>query len=114
MDRQLPQVAASDALILASSGSGWLLDVREQPEWDRGHSPLATLVPMTQLQDRIGELPGDRRLLVICHSGRRSATVVGALVGAGYDAVNVAGGMLAWDAAGGDLVAVGPETPRVD
>lgn len=75
-----------------------LLDVREVDEWAAGHAPDAIHLPLSQLHpDR---LPPAKRLLVICRSGNRSGRAVAALVGAGYDALNVAGGMNAWIAAG--------------
>lgn len=77
-----------------------LLDVRNPDEWMMGHAPDAVLVPLGELGDRHTELPRDRRIAVICRSGGRSARAVEALVGAGYDAVNVAGGMRAWADAG--------------
>ena len=50
---------------------------------------------------RVGELPADRPLLVVCHVGGRSASVAGYLIRAGRtDVVNVAGGMDAWERAG--------------
>lgn len=107
-------LAARDAISEVVAERAVLLDVREQHEWDLGHSPLATLIPMSQLQSRIDELPVGRRLLVVCHSGQRSARVQSALVGIGYDAVNVAGGMIAWQLAGGEIVSEGPGPARVD
>jgi rhodanese-related sulfurtransferase len=68
---------------------------------------------MSQLESRLFELPQEATLLVICRSGQRSLRVATALVDAGYDAVNVLGGMLEWQQAGGDLVAEGGEPPRV-
>lgn len=76
-----------------------LLDVREPPEWDAGHIAEAVLIPMGQLGRRQAELPTDRRIICVCRSGRRSQLVTDALVGAGYDAVNLEGGMQAWQAA---------------
>lgn len=119
---QPPQVTANEASILLTStdrddnsaSPAILLDVREQHEWDRGHSPLAVLIPMSQLQARIAEVPEDRTLLVICHSGQRSARVASALAEAGYDARSVAGGMIAWDAMGGELAAKGDRAPSVE
>ena len=119
---QSPQVTAQEAMsLLASTDSGSnrdtgtvLLDVREQHEWDRGHSPLALFVPMSQLRVRIDEIPEDCTVLVLCHAGQRSASVAAALREAGYDAVNVAGGMIAWHAAGGELAAKGDQTPSVE
>lgn len=77
-----------------------LLDVRNDDEWVVGHAPAATLVPLGQLSDRHTELPTDRRIVVVCRSGGRSGQATEALVAAGYDAVNLAGGMQAWAAAG--------------
>lgn len=94
-------VAAAQA---AMSRGAVLVDVREQWEWDAGHAPTAIFIPMSELGNRLDELPGGE-ILVICHSGARSGRVVEALRPRGYDAVNVAGGMLAWQAAGGDVVA---------
>lgn len=73
-----------------------LLDVREQPEWDAGHVEGAVHVPMHELGARQDELATDRTIVCICRSGQRSAMVTQALVRAGYDAVNLEGGMLAW------------------
>jgi rhodanese-related sulfurtransferase len=75
---------------------GYLLDVREADEWDAGHAPEAVWIPMGDLQQRVDELPRDRRIVVICRSGARSHRVAGVLLGAGFDAVNLDGGMRAW------------------
>jgi rhodanese-related sulfurtransferase len=75
-----------------------LLDVREHDEWVAVHAPAALHIPMRQLTT--DALPADRTIACICHVGGRSAVVAEALVRAGYDAVNVAGGMDAWEAAG--------------
>jgi rhodanese-related sulfurtransferase len=101
------QIAAEDAIALVAD-SGWMLDVREQDEWDRGHAPQAHLIPMGSIMDRIDELPVDSQIVVICHSGYRSWQVTKALVNEGYDAVNVAGGMEAWQSAGGVVVTDSP------
>lgn len=78
-----------------------LLDVREMNEFLEVRAPGAMLVPTSAFIARLGELPADRPLLVICHLGNRSAAVVGYLSRTGRtDAVNVAGGMDAWARAG--------------
>jgi rhodanese-related sulfurtransferase len=97
------EISATEAIARDADGA-WLLDVREQVEWDAGHAPSATLIPMGELSDRIGEVPDDAPILVVCHTGYRSWVVTKALVNAGYDAVNVAGGMEAWESAGGVVV----------
>ena len=81
-----------------------LLDVRNPTEWQAGHADGAAWIPMTELAERQEELPTDREIVVICKSGSRSAQVAQALVAAGYEAVNVAGGSEAWQAAGFPIV----------
>ena len=76
-----------------------LLDVREQQEWDAGHAPGARHVPLGELPDRMGELAGTGPVVVVCRSGHRSALATEWLTSAGFDAVNLAGGMQAWAAA---------------
>ena len=83
----------------------YVLDVREPHEWDEGHAPGATSIPLSELNERVGEVPTDRPVLVVCHSGMRSARATDALRGVGVDARNVVGGMLAWRDAGGTVVA---------
>lgn len=91
----LPEVPAADV-----PDGAWLLDVREHDEWAAGHAPQATHIPMGELGARTAELPRDQEIYVICRSGGRSARAALALNGAGWQAVNVAGGMQDWAAAG--------------
>jgi rhodanese-related sulfurtransferase len=97
-------VSAEDGHRMVEDG-GFLLDVREADEWDAGHAPEAVWIPMGELQARVDELPRDRRIVAICRSGARSHTVAGALLGAGFDAVNLDGGMRAWAAEDYEVVA---------
>lgn len=106
-----PEIAAREAIDAVAAG-GYLLDVREQYEWDAGHAPDAHLVPMSVIESRVGELPAGERILVVCLSGSRSARVTAALIDAGYDAINVSGGMVAWQAAGGDIVTSNVDAPQ--
>jgi rhodanese-related sulfurtransferase len=75
-----------------------LLDVREDDEWAAGHAPGATHVPLLRLAT--DSVPAGATVLCVCRSGARSGRAAEALRGAGIDAVNVAGGMKAWAAAG--------------
>ena len=78
-----------------------LVDVREQHEFDEVRAPGAVLMPMSSLATRIGELPADRPLMIVCHTGGRSSAVTGFLARSGRtDVVNVAGGMDAWERQG--------------
>jgi rhodanese-related sulfurtransferase len=92
-------VSALDAAQLVADGAV-LLDVREHDEWLVIRAPGALHIPMWQLSTSTDRLPERAAIACICHVGGRSAVVAEALVAAGYDAVNVAGGMQAWEAAG--------------
>lgn len=82
----------------------WVLDVRQPDEYEAGHVPGAHLIPLDQLDTRHTEVPGDQRVYVVCGGGGRSAVAAEALSGAGYQAVNVAGGTRGWIEAGNPVV----------
>lgn len=90
-----------------------LLDVREPDEWAAGHAPDAVHIPMGEVTGRLGELPADDELYVVCRAGGRSARVTAFLNANGWTAVNVAGGMQSWHAAGRPLVGDHDGTPEV-
>ena len=92
-------VSPAEAVELVNGGA-ILLDVREQDEWDAGHAPQATHLAMSELNARVGELPQDARLVCVCHLGGRSSMVADALNRSGWQAMNLTGGMRAWQAAG--------------
>jgi rhodanese-related sulfurtransferase len=102
----IPEIDVTDVGARAEDGMV-VLDVREPDEWSLGRIAGSLHVPMGELRARQDELPTDRPLVVVCRSGNRSAIVVGALLDAGYDAVNLAGGLQAWAGAGLPLVAEG-------
>ncbi|MFJ3380777.1 rhodanese-like domain-containing protein [Curtobacterium sp. NPDC090217] len=96
----MDEITVDEALRRIEDGAR-LYDVREPGEWDEVHAPQATLVPMSELQTRWTEIqPTDDPAIIVCHSGMRSARVVAALEQSGVPAVNLAGGMVAWEAAG--------------
>jgi len=102
--RPAEDVSAEDGHAMVEGGA-FLLDVREAAEWDAGHAREAVWIPMGELAARVGELPSDRRIVAICRTGSRSRSVADALVGAGFDAVNLDGGMRAWSAEDYEVVA---------
>jgi rhodanese-related sulfurtransferase len=81
-----------------------LLDVREPDEWQAGHAPDAQFIPLGELAQRAAEVPGDKRVVAICRAGSRSERAARFLIAAGFDVVNLAGGMRAWAAAGLEVV----------
>jgi rhodanese-related sulfurtransferase len=108
MGEALPEVQA-----VTVPDDAWLLDVREDDEWAAGHAPGATHIPLGQLGARTAELPLDEQIYVICRSGRRSARATEALNGAGWQALNVAGGMQDWAAAERPMVTDSGAAPFV-
>ncbi|MGW3501216.1 rhodanese-like domain-containing protein [Streptomyces globisporus] len=99
----LPSVDAA-----AVPSDGFVLDVRENDEWAAGHVEGALHIPMSDFVGRFGELTAaaedGRRVHVMCRVGGRSAQVTQYLVQQGVDAVNIDGGMQAWDGAGRPMV----------
>ncbi|MCM2388871.1 rhodanese-like domain-containing protein [Streptomyces albipurpureus] len=100
----LPSVDAA-----AVPSDGLVLDVREADEWAAGHVDGALHLPMSDFVARFGEVTeavaDGRRAYVMCRVGGRSAQVTQYLVQQGIDAVNIDGGMLAWEGAGRPMVA---------
>ena len=90
-----------------------VLDVREPVEWQHGHVDGAVHIPLGQVPERVGELPTDRQVLVVCKVGGRSAQATAYLRGQGVEAVNLAGGMLDWAEAGRPMVGDGDGDPLV-
>lgn len=77
-----------------------LIDVREISEWNKGHAPGAIHLPLDAIQNNLHRIPRDSQVLVCCRSGNRSAKAVSFLTQQGYQALDVDGGMAAWDANG--------------
>ncbi len=78
----------------------FILDVRQPDEYRAGHIAGAKLIPLNELPRRMDELPKDTDILCVCHSGSRSGAATGRLTGAGYNAINLRGGMMGWQRAG--------------
>jgi rhodanese-related sulfurtransferase len=84
-----------------------LIDVREPDEYAQGHAPGSTLIPLGQLEKRLSEIAGQKNkpIALICRSGNRSGQAQKILERAGFTAaVNVEGGMVAWQKAGMPVV----------
>lgn len=93
-----------------------ILDVREPEEWAAGHVDGAVHVPMNSVPQTVQYQPevlGDGTVYVLCKAGGRSAQVTAWLQHNGHDAVNIAGGTLAWAAAGRPLVSENGQPPTV-
>jgi rhodanese-related sulfurtransferase len=96
MPNQVPAVSVDQI-----PPDAFLLDVREDDEWEAGHAPDAHHIPMHDLLARLDEIPTDSNVVVACRMGGRSAQVTAYLRAQGWDGVvNLDGGMYAWQAAG--------------
>ena len=92
----------------------YLLDVREPDEWAAGRAPGAHHVPMREIPLRLDEVPTEGDVVVVCRMGNRSAHVVAFLQQNGRDnAINLDGGMQAWERAGRPMVSDGGTAPEV-
>ena len=95
----VPEIDIAEAARRLDAGT-FVLDVREPDEYADGHVPGAPLIPLGDIIERADEVPTDREVLVICRSGARSRRAAEALRARGVDAVNIAGGTMAWIDAG--------------
>lgn len=102
-DALVPEIDV-ERLAEVQAGGSWVLDVRQPDEYEAGHVPGAHLIPLDELSTRHPEVPADQEVYVVCGSGGRSAAATKALNGAGYRAVNVAGGTKGWIDAGHPVV----------
>lgn len=99
----MPAVGAEEAARRVDEGA-MLLDVREPDEWYAGHAPEAVHVPLAALAASVDQLDKDQPIVAVCRVGGRSERAASVLLQRGYDAVNLAGGMQAWAAAGMPVV----------
>ncbi|WP_339308320.1 rhodanese-like domain-containing protein [Paenibacillus sp. FSL R5-0519] len=74
----------------------YLLDVREDAEWEEGHVQGAKHIPLGQLMERVEELPVSQEIIVICRSGNRSGLACELLHEKGLQIVNMTGGLSNW------------------
>ena len=85
---------------LASADPPWLLDVRSPREWASKHIGSSMSVPLNHLQERIAEIPRDRRIAVHCAGGYRSSIAASILHQHGItNLIEMAGGFAAWEVA---------------
>jgi rhodanese-related sulfurtransferase len=94
------EVSVEEAHQLYEQGV-FFLDVRTEEEWDDFHAPNSTLIPLDQLESRLGELPDDEPIVVVCRSGNRSQIGREILLDNGFQPVtSMTGGLNAWRSAG--------------
>ena len=101
VDELAERIDAADAAGMAVR----LIDVREVSEYTEGHVPGAELVVLGTVPDNVDRFAGDGPTYVICKSGGRSMRAAEYVAEHGVEAINVAGGTMAWIRSGRDVVA---------
>jgi rhodanese-related sulfurtransferase len=95
----VPEVDVGRLAELHDSGVR-IIDVRQPDEYATAHVPDAQLIPLNAVPDRCDEVSGSGTVYVICATGARSHRAAEYYRTRGIDAVNVAGGTVAWIDAG--------------
>jgi rhodanese-related sulfurtransferase len=95
-----PEVSVEELAAARAAGPVPLVDVRQPEEYEAAHVPGAKLIPLADVVARVGEVPTDRPVYVICQSGGRSLRAAEYYRSRGVDAYSVAGGTKAWVEAG--------------
>lgn len=94
----VPSITVHDLQAMRQSGEDhFLLDVREPDEYATARIDGSVLIPLAQVAERAGAIPRERKVVVHCKLGGRSARAVATLQTLGYANVwNLAGGISAW------------------
>jgi rhodanese-related sulfurtransferase len=90
-------VSTEDAKELIDNNEVIVLDVRTPDEFQGGHIPNATLIPLQELENRLNEIDKGKTYLVVCRSGNRSTQASEILSSNGFSNIyNMTGGMNNW------------------
>ena len=90
-------VSVDEALRLWQAKEAILIDVRTPAEYRDGHIPGVVNIPLAEIEKRLGEIPKDKKVVLICRTGNRSAQGTKFLRSKGFDNVfNSTGGMSTW------------------
>ena len=104
--KRIREISPRDAVAERKSGGGAVfLDVREPNEWNLGRVPGAMHIPRGTLETQVEQrVPRDKRVVIYCAGGNRSALAADTLQQMGYqDVVSVAEGWRGWVGAGGEV-----------
>ena len=93
-----------DELEQALATGARVVDVREPVEYTEAHVPGAVLIALGTVPQNLDAFKGDDPVYIICRSGGRSMRACEFLADQGVEAVNVAGGMIAWATSGRAVV----------
>jgi rhodanese-related sulfurtransferase len=96
------EVSPARATELVAAGAQ-VVDVRQDYEWEAGHIDGATHIVLEALPSRAEEIDRERPVVFACRSGSRSSFATAAFREAGFEAYNLAGGLLDWVADGREI-----------
>ncbi|MFC7319626.1 sulfurtransferase TusA family protein [Halobacillus campisalis] len=95
-EKQHPNVVGNES-IESLDENAVILDVRESAEYAFGHIPGAISIPLSDLDERMGEIDDTKNIYVVCRTGNRSDMAAQKLAAKGFDHVyNVVPGMSEW------------------
>jgi rhodanese-related sulfurtransferase len=90
-------VTSAEAKTLLGQGGVFLLDVRTPQEYQQAHLEGAVLIPIDQVEKRLGEIPRNKPILVYCAVGARSKPVAGFLAEKGFKNIyHMSDGIIGW------------------
>lgn len=96
-----PSISAVTLAEIMDRDDVFVIDVREQWEYDEKHIPGVTLIPLGTIPTSLSQIPTDKTVVLTCRSGNRSGQAADFLRAQGFTNVhNMEGGILAWEAAG--------------
>ncbi len=97
------EISVADTAAALADDSATVVDVREAYEREAGHIDGTLHIELERLAAQAESIPKDKPVIFYCHVGSRSAMAAQAFEAAGFDALSMAGGILAWDAEGRPL-----------
>ena len=101
LQRGARQLGVNDAIKLANDRQGLFLDIRSAEHFKAGNVPQSRNVPAADIPGKLGSLPKDKPIIVVCERGRSAVGVVNTLKSNGYqDVYCLRGGLAAWIEAG--------------
>ncbi|MBT3180200.1 MAG: rhodanese-like domain-containing protein [Candidatus Marinimicrobia bacterium] len=94
----VPAITSGEGVKLISNSNYVFLDVRTQKEHNAIRIPNTDLIPVHELASRLNEIEKykDKTIILYCRSGNRSGKATTLLNNAGFDAINLLGGMNQW------------------
>ncbi|NLC35090.1 MAG: rhodanese-like domain-containing protein [Alcaligenaceae bacterium] len=101
LQRGAKQIGVNDAIKLTNNQDGLFLDIRSPEHFKAGSIPQSRNVPAADIAGKMGSLPKDKPIIVVCERGRSSVGVVNTLKSNGCEHVySLQGGLAAWVEAG--------------